>query len=76
MLALSMATRFVLRSENDLTFTVVDIFTGQPAQFAGKTLSKLTLSLAEAGLFVVNELDELRRELWDLEERREIAASH
>jgi hypothetical protein len=59
-----MAIRYVLRTETDHTFSVIDIFTGQPAQYAGRALTALPLKLAETGLYIVNELDALRRERW------------
>ncbi len=61
-----MATRFELRADNDGSFSIVDIFTGQTARYAGRELTRIPVHMAASGLSILNALDEAERAVWDL----------
>lgn len=62
-----MATRYVLREDPDGSFSIVDIFTGQPAEFAGQTLVRIPKRMKDSGLAILNAMDVAQRELRDAE---------
>ncbi len=59
-----MATRYVLQRDDDDRCSVIDIFTGQPAEYAGRRLHRIAFGVAASGVFVLNEIDAFRRGLW------------
>jgi hypothetical protein len=61
-----MATRFELRSDNDGSFSIVDLFTGLNARYAGRELTRIPAIMAHDGLGILNALDEAKRAVWEL----------
>ena len=57
-----MATRFVLRKDLDGSFSIVDIFTGWNARYAGRELTRIPAGMASHGLHTLNALEQAERE--------------
>ena len=57
----SMANRYILNSDADGSFSIVDMFTGWNARHAGRELTRIPAHMAQSGLALMNALDAAER---------------
>lgn len=57
-----MATRYVSRAQDDGAFSIVDVFTGFTASYAGRALSGIPADMIARGLQTLNLLDAAERD--------------
>ncbi len=53
--------RFDIREERDGSWTVIDIFTGQPGELFGEPMVDLTIEEADDIVEILNRADDVRR---------------
>jgi hypothetical protein len=56
-----MAPRYFSRIDNEGLFSIVDIFTGKCASFAGRELKRIPAKMIQSGLKIMNEIDDAER---------------
>ena len=56
-----MANRYILNSDDDGSFSIIDIFTGWNARHVGRELTRIPAHMAQSGLALMNALDAAER---------------
>jgi len=56
-----MANRYILNSDDDGSFSIIDIFTGWKARHVGRELTRIPAHMAQSGLALMNALDAAER---------------
>jgi hypothetical protein len=56
-----MAPRYFSRTDDDGSFSIIDLFTGKSASFEGRELARIPEKMIETGLTIMNEMDEAQR---------------
>lgn len=56
-----MANRYILNSDDDGSFSIIDIFTGWTARHVGRELTRIPAHMAQSGLALMNALDAAER---------------